>query len=693
MIPQGSPGLLGARPENDGVNFALYSGGAEHVELCLFDENRQEITRHFLPHQIDGVWHGFLPGCRPGQRYGYRVHGPWSPAKGLRYNPAKLLIDPYARRLDGVFQWNVAVYDFVPDADSMSWRKNDQDSAPFVPLSVVSHPGENDAFDRPRIPWAETIIYEANVRGFTMSHPGIPENDRGRFRGMCNAQVLDYLKALGITSVELMPVHALIDEALLVKKGLRNLWGYNSIQFFTPDSRFAGNDPAAEFREMVNAIHDAGMEVILDVVYNHTGEGNEHGPTLSFRGIDSQAYYRHEAADPGRYINDTGCGNTLNADHPRVQDLVLDSLVYWHGEMGVDGFRFDLATVLGRSAHGFNRKHPWLNRIGVEPELNRAKLIAEPWDPGPGGYHLGGFPIEWAEWNDRYRDSVRRYWRGDEAQSSEFARRIHGSADLFEKGGRNPFASINFVSSHDGFTLQDAVSYENRNNFANLENNRDGHSHNFSCNYGAEGETAEPEINSVRRQQRLNMLATLLFSQGTPMLLAGDEFGNSQGGNNNAYAQDNETGWLDWSGLEKDPGFTDKIRDLVNLRTAFPLLRQARYLHGRTHTRQGWCDIAWLHPDGRPMAEDDWARGQQVSLLYTCHEEQHEDSAVTHAIAILYNASVEDAVFTMPGGLPSDWILRFFSSNTPPAELSPGQWKLSARSLLLATVGLEVSGL
>jgi isoamylase len=692
MILEGSPNRLGASLEDDGVNFALYSGGAEAVELCLYDEHRHETARHFLPRQSEGVWHGFLPGCPAGQRYGFRVHGPWSPAKGLRYNPAKLLIDPYARRLDGAFKWDPAVYDYVSDAgnnsDGETWHKNELDSAPFVPLSVASYPRERSGVRSPWVPWAETIIYETNVRGFTMRHPGLPEGERGKFRGMSNGQVLDYLKALGITSVELMPVHTFIDEAFLVKKGLRNLWGYNSIQFFTPDPRFGGNDAVGEFCEMVNAIHDAGMEVIMDVAYNHTGEGSEHGPTLSFRGIDSQAYYRSEAGDPGRYVNDTGCGNTLNANHPRVQNLVLDSLAYWHRDMGVDGFRFDLATVLGRTGHGFSRKHPLLTRVGIEPELYRAKLIAEPWDPGPGGYQLGSFPTEWAEWNDRYRDTVRRYWRGDNAQSSEFARRIHGSADLFERGGRDPYASINFISSHDGFTLHDAVSYQNRNNEANHENNRDGHSHNFSSNHGVEGETEDAAINRVRRQQRLNMLATLLFSQGTPMLLAGDEFGNSQGGNNNAYAQDNDTGWLDWQGLEKDPGFTDKVRELVQLRRSLPLLRQARYVHGRMPTDQGCCDIVWLHPDGRPMGQDDWASGQKISLFYTCHEEQHEYSPVTHAIAILYNASAEDAAFTLPSGLASDWVLRFFSSDAAPSEPSPGQWELGARSLVLATMGL-----
>jgi len=689
MMIEGSPGRLGACLENDGVNFALYSGGAETVELCLYDEDRRETVKHMLPGKDDGVWHGFLPGCQVSQRYGYRVHGPWSPEKGLRYNPAKLLIDPYARRMDGVFHWNRAVYDYLPDSQRTAWHKSELDSAPFIPLSVVSQPRERGGAHSSWIPWAETIIYETNVRGFTMRHPDIPQAERGRFRGLSNGRILDYLKALGVTSVELMPVHALIDEAFLVKKGLRNLWGYNSIQFFTPDPRFAAHDPAEEFREMVNAIHDAGMEVILDVVYNHTGEGDERGPTLSFRGIDNQAYYRFEAGDPGRQVNDTGCGNTLNTDHPRVQNLVLDSLVYWHREMGVDGFRFDLATVLGRTGHGFSRKHPLLSRVGIEPELYRAKLIAEPWDPGPGGYQLGKFPLEWAEWNDRYRDTVRRYWRGDAARSSEFAQRIHGSADLFERGGRDPFASINFVSSHDGFTLSDVVSYKNRNNEANLESNQDGHAHNFSCNHGEEGATADAAINGVRRQQRLNMLATLMFSQGTPMLLAGDEFGNSQGGNNNAYAQDNETGWLDWHGLQEDPGFADKVRELVRLRRKLPLLRQARYVHGRMPTDQGWCDIAWLHPDGRPMVQSDWASGQQISLFYTCHEEQHEYSPVTHAIAILFNASVEAAEFALPSGLPSDWVLRFFSSTAPPVEPRPGQWQLAARSLVLATMGLD----
>jgi len=690
MMQEGSPGRLGAWLQGGGVNFALYAGAAEAVELCLYDEHRHEQARYFLPRQSDGVWHGFLPDCAIEQRYGYRVHGPWAPARGLRHNPAKLLIDPYTRRLDGPFHWDPAVYDFIPEPDTETWHKNELDSAPFIPLSTVNSSRERNGTGSAWIPWAEMIIYEANVRGFTMRHPDLTEAERGRFAGLKNGQILEYLRALGITSIELMPVHAMIDEAFLVRQGLRNLWGYNSVQFFTPDARFSASDPTQEFREMADAIHAAGLEVILDVVYNHTGEGSEHGPTLSFRGIDSQAYYRHEPCDPGRYINDTGCGNTINADHPRVQDLVLDSLVYWHREMGVDGFRFDLATVLGRTRHGFSRKHPLLTRVGIEPELYRAKLIAEPWDPGPGGYQLGGFPIEWAELNDRYRDAARRYWRGDSGQSSEFARRIHGSADLFERSGRDPSASVNFVSSHDGFTLRDTVSYEKRHNQANLENNRDGHGHNFTSHYGVEGETDDPDINNVRRQQRLNLLATLLFSQGTPLLLAGDEFGNSQGGNNNAYAQDNETGWVDWAGLEEDPDFARKVRELVQLRRNLPLLRQARYVHGRMPTDQGFCDISWLHPDGRPMQEADWANGKQVALFFTCHEEQHEYSPVMHAIAILYNASPEDTTFRLPSGLPSGWVLRFFSSAEQPPDSGSGELLLPARSMALVTMGLDV---
>jgi glycogen operon protein len=689
MIEAGNPAILGAVSQPEGVSFALYSAAAEAVELCLYDDQRRETDRYMMPNQSNDVWHGFLPGCQAGQRYGFRVHGPWQPQKGLRFNPAKLLIDPYARRLEGDFRWDSAIFDFDQKSEPGKLLKNSQDSAPFVPLCVVDSQDTKREFTPPRIPWSNTIIYEANVRGYTMRHPGLSESERGKFRGMSNGQVLQHLKSLGITSLELMPVHALVDEDFLVQRGLRNLWGYNSIQFFAPDNRFACIDAASEFRDMVNAIHDAGIEVILDVAYNHTAEGGEAGPCLSFRGIDNLAYYRTEPENPGRYINDTGCGNTMNTDHIRTQNLILDSLRYWHLEMGVDGFRFDLATVLGRSGQGFRKPHSLLSRIGTDPGLWGAKLIAEPWDPGPGGYQLGRFPVEWAEWNDRYRDTVRRFWRGDAHQDSEFARRIHGSADLFEPSGRNPPASINFITSHDGFTLTDLVSYKKRHNDANGEKSRDGHAHNYSKNHGIEGDTDDPGINRLRRQQRLNFLATLLFSQGTPMLLAGDEFGNSQGGNNNAYAQDNESGWVDWQRLDDDPDFTRDFRNLISLRRQLPLLRLARYIHGRMPTDGGWCDIEWLHPDGRPMQHDDWIGSKKLALLFSTHPDQKDSSPVSDAVAILFNASKKITRFRLPAGLPPDWKLRFTSSEPCPESVGPAEWVLAPHSIMLVSSQFE----
>jgi glycogen operon protein len=691
MILPGQATELGATPDDEGVNFALFAGDAEAVELCLFNEHGAPAAHHFLPAQDEGVWSGYLPGCRAGQRYGYRVHGPWAPEQGLRHNPAKLLIDPWAKRLAGRLRPSPTLFDFDPLASGAAWRKCDRDSAPCMPLGVVMNPNSVCAVARPSVPWPERIIYEANPRGYTMRHPDLPEAERGKLRGMSNACILDYLKALGITTLELMPVFAMADEQHLVQLGLHNLWGYNSIQFFVPDPRLAIDDPIAEFRAMVDAIHDAGIEVILDVAYNHTGEGGLHGPCLSLRGIDNLAYYRTEPDDPGAYVNHTGCGNTLNADNPWVQRLVLDSLKYWHSAMGVDGFRFDLATVLGRTADGYLKQHGLLSRIGSDPALWDAKLIAEPWDPGPDGYQLGRFPAEWAEWNDRYRDTVRRFWRGDAGQASEFARRIHGSADLFEPSGRNPPASINFITAHDGFTLRDLVTYERRHNQANAEKNRDGHRHNYSSNHGVEGESDDPQINDLRRRQRLNLLATLLFSHGTPMLLGGDEFGNSQGGNNNAYAQDNPTGWTDWAGLLADPDFTAQVRELIRLRRELPLLRQARYNHGRMPTDLGWCDIDWLRPDGERMREEDWAGTQRLVLLFACHDDQKDASPVVEATAILFNAAAEGARFSLPAGLPEAWILRFSScGKASPAAPGSAEWTIPGQSIALLSARAEL---
>lgn len=690
MIEAGSPEQLGACWDGQGVNFALYSSAAHAIELCLFDGSGQQLQCYSLTGNPDGVWSGYLTGCKPGQRYGYRAHGPWEPDRGLRFNPSKLLIDPYARALDGSFQWSGAVFDFDHSTTGSSMQPNRTDSAAFIPKCVVT--GDEGFFTgtRPHIPWTDTIIYEANVRGYTMRHPDIPEQERGKFAGLSNGKILEYLKALGITSLELMPVHTMIDEGFLVGRGLKNFWGYNSTQFFTPSLRYACVDAVREFREMVSGIHEAGIEVILDVVYNHTGEGGGKGPTLCFRGIDNLSYYRTDPDDPGRYIDDTGCGNTLNADHPKVQALVMDSLLYWHKDMGVDGFRFDLAPVLGRTPLGFDPSHELLRKINDDPGLSTAKLIAEPWDPGPGGYQLGQFPSRWAEWNDRYRDNVRRFWRGDADQLSSLAKRLHGSSDIFEASGRPPQASINFVTSHDGFTLRDLVTYERRHNQANGEGNRDGHAHNFSSNHGVEGETREIEINQLRRRQRLNMLATLLLSKGTPMLLAGDEFGHTQSGNNNAYAQDNETGWLDWSGVVDDPDFLNQVRLLINLRGRMPHTRRTTYPHGSDHNGDGLRDIEWLHPGGGRMQVDHWHGDSALTLFFPEMGGSRPDVSRFSrdglvAVAIMLNAAPVARKFTLPG-MPQTgaWSLAFHSAESMPHKSGPASWRLSSRSMACA---------
>jgi glycogen operon protein len=657
MMERGRPAPPGAAVDDEGVNFAVFSGPAERVELCLFDAAGRPAGRHILPGCTDGVWHGYLPGCGVGQAYGFRVHGPYAPEQGLRCNPHKLLLDPYARELAGAFHWGPAVYDFVPGSSARRWRMSHLDSADCMPKCVVT--GQRPAAAKgPRTPWPEMVIYEANVRGYTMRHPQVPERDRGRMAGLANGRIVEYLKALGVTSIELQPVQARLDEAFLAARGLRNFWGYNSLAFFAVEPRLASANAVAEFVQMVESLHAAGLEVILDVAYNHTAEGGARGPSLSLRGLDNLAFYRTEPDEPGRYVNDTGCGNTLNVDHPRTQDLVVESLAYWYGELGVDGFRFDLAPVLGRSPEGFEPGHPLLQRIGQDPRLREAKLIAEPWDVGPGGYQLGRFPDEWSEWNDRFRDDTRRFWRGDEGQAGAFAERLHGSADIFDQPERSPRASVNFVSSHDGFTLADVVSYEHRHNEANGEGNRDGHAHNCSSNYGVEGPTDDPEINGVRRRQRLNMLASVLLAQGIPMLLAGDEFGNSQGGNNNAYCQDNETGWLDWSGLERDPEFTRQVSEMIRLRRETPLLRYPEYIHG-----DGGLTIEWMHVDGTPMEADDWAESARFSLLLSAGESGD-------AVVILVNAGRSGRRFGLPEAPHgAEWRLAFHTAEPDPVVL------------------------
>ncbi|MDH3747321.1 MAG: glycogen debranching protein GlgX [Gammaproteobacteria bacterium] len=647
-MESGSPAPLGPTVHGDGVNFALYSSVAERVELCLFKEDGRQIQRIDLPECSDNVWHGFVPDLKGGQRYGYRVHGPYRPDEGLLCNPEKLLIDPYARMLDGEFRWGDPVFGDRPG-----------DSADNIPKCVVCDtrlPTKKDV----RVPWSETIFYEANVRGFTMRHASVDDSERGTFAGMRHADVLAYLKSLGITSIELMPVQSFIDEHHLVSQGLRNYWGYNTINFFAPMQRYARGNPVTEFCDMVNAIHDAGFEVIMDVVYNHTGEADSRGPMLSFRGIDNLCYYRVEPDDPAQYINDTGCGNTINADHPIAQQLILDSLRYWANDMGVDGFRFDLATVLGRHGDGFSAAHPLLKAIAEDPQLSGVKLVAEPWDPGPGGYQLGHFRPPWVEWNDRFRDTARRFWRSDDEKSGSLARRLHGSSDLFEAGGRTPSASVNILTTHDGYTLNDLVSYEYRHNEANGEDNRDGHSHNYSCNHGVEGNTDDDAINARRRQHRLNLLATLFVSQGTPLLLAGDEFGNSQDGNNNAYAQDNEIGWLDWSGIENDPQFTEHVKKLLALRRQTPLLRLDKYVHGSLETERGLISLGWINPDGELRSEEDWSFGHAFGVLLT----EEAKGVTVNAVALLFNAWHGDLPIELPAlDPPLDWHVQFCSAD------------------------------
>lgn len=683
MIEAGSPSPPGAHFDGDGVNFALFSSSASSVELCLFDDDAHEVRRICLPQRTGDIWHGYIPRCAADQRYGYRVHGAYHPDEGLRSNANKLLLDPYARKLEGEFRWSPAVFDFTEK--NGAYLRNDLDSAAFVPKCVVTDQPQRANPARPAIPWADTIIYEANVRGYTMRHPDVSRSDRGRFRGMTNASILAHLKSLGITTIELMPVQTFVDEQFLVKRGLRNFWGYNTLSFFVPDARYAAGNAHAEFVEMVNTIHDAGMEVLLDIAYNHTAESNTLGPTVSFRGIDNLSYYRTSPRNRGEYVNHTGCGNTINTDHPQVRALITNNMRYWVEEMGVDGFRFDLATILGRSANGFTRDHPLWHTIENDPVLGNVKLVAEPWDPGPDGYQLGEFPAYFAEWNDKYRDSVRRYWRADPGEAAKFAGRLLGSADVFESSKRGPHRSINLLTAHDGFTLSDLVSFEKRHNRNNGEQNQDGHQHNFSCNYGVEGVTADESINATRRKQRLNMLATLLFSQGTPMLLAGDELGNSQQGNNNAYAQDNETGWLDWSGLETDPGFVTSVARMIELRRNVALVRQDGYLHGQSINDEGWRDITWLRPDGQPVLPDDWPNILALAVLLAATSASQQERYF--AAALLFNPTSEPVEFQLP--TPRDgatWHTEFATGPGKAIEVNQTSLTLSNRSIALLTL-------
>ncbi len=606
LVWPGRPYPLGATFDGAGTNFTLFSEVAERVELCLFDADGNEV-RHGLPETTGHIWHGYLPTVTPGQRYGFRVHGPWAPASGPRCNPAKLLLDPYAKAVEGGVDWDDAVYPYCfgePD------RRDDRDSAPHVPRSVVINPFFDWSEDRsPRLSLHEVVIYETHVRGFTLTHPEIPEALRGTYAGLAHPAAIRHLTSLGVNAVELMPVHQFIHDQHLVDRGLRNYWGYNTIGFLAPHNEYASSsqagDQVGEFKAMVRSLHQAGIEVILDVVYNHTAEGNHLGPMLAFKGIDNAAYYRL-TQDQRYYMDYTGTGNSMNVRHPQVLQLIMDSLRYWILEMHVDGFRFDLASALARELHDVDRLSAFFDLIHQDPVVSQVKLIAEPWDVGEGGYQVGNFPVHWSEWNARYRDTVRDFWRGEPRTMADFAYRLTGSSDLYEGTGRRPHASINFVTAHDGFTLADLVAYNEKHNQANGEDDADGESYNRSWNSGAEGPTDDPDVLALRRSRQRSMLATLLLSQGVPMILGGDEIGRGQGGNNNAYCQDGPVSWYAWPDADQDLlAFTSH---LIAFRGAHPVFRRRRFFQGQPIHGQDLTDIEWFTTDGVEMAEEDWGQ-------------------------------------------------------------------------------------
>ncbi len=689
---------LGATFDGVGTNFSLFSELAERVELCLFDDAGKE-TRVDLPEVTGFTWHGYAPGVAPGQRYGFRVHGPYNPAEGKRCNRYKLLLDPYARAIEGHPQWNEALYGYhFNDQDG---APNGVDSAPFMPRSVVVNPWFDWSDDRPpRWAWNDTIVYEVHVKGFTKRHPGIPENLRGTYAGLASPPAIQYFKSLSITALELMPIHQFVHSQHLTDQGLRNYWGYDSIGFFAPHGEYAAygqrGDQVREFKWMVKTLHQAGIEVILDVVFNHTPEGNHLGPTLSFKGIDNLAYYR-TTQDRRYYMDYTGTGNSLNMRHPQVLQMIMDSLRYWIQEMHVDGFRFDLAAALARELHDVDRLSAFFDLIQQDPVVSQVKLIAEPWDVGEGGYHVGNFPPLWSEWNGKYRDTVRDYWRGQDATLGEFAYRFTGSADLYASTGRRPYASINFVTAHDGFTLKDLVSYNEKHNEANGEENRDGEGHNRSWNCGAEGPTNDDKVNALRAKQQRNFLTTLLLSQGVPMISGGDEIGRTQKGNNNAYCQDNELSWFDWENF--DEALLNFTRNLIALRRKHRIFGRRRWFQGRPLHGTGVKDIAWFTPQAKEMSEEDWKAGFAKSLGVFLNgdaiasTDMCGDRVTDDSFYFIFNAHHEPLQFTMPeASFGQNW-LKLIDTNDPPRRRdrrkaqqevpAGGKIEVAPRSLIL----------
>ncbi|AXC11361.1 Glycogen debranching enzyme [Acidisarcina polymorpha] len=697
QMHEGVPSPRGATWDGKGTNFAVFSEHATKVEVCFFDESGEnEVDRQELPEYTNQIWHGYIPSVRPGTRYGLRVYGPYDPENGHRFNPNKLLLDPYACAHIGEIKWGPEVFGYqMESGDDTTF--DERDSAPFMPKCIVVDPdfdwhGQN-RLGRFRVPFDDTIIYEMHVKGFTKLHPAVPEHERGTYAGLCNPAVIDYIKSLGVTSIELLPIHTFVNDSHLLEKGLTNYWGYNTIGFFAPDPRYASSraDALKEFKETVAALHDAGLGVILDVVYNHTAEGNELGPTLSFKGIDNASYYRLMPDKKRYYINDTGTGNTLNISHPRVIQMVTDSLRYWVEQTRVDGFRFDLGTILAREVNGFDNQSGFLKSVSQDPCLSNVKLIAEPWDCGPGGYQVGGFPPGWAEWNDKFRDTVREYWKGG-STASALTKRLCASAEIFNYQGRRPWSSVNFITAHDGFTLNDLVTYNEKHNEANGEDNKDGSSDNHSWNCGAEGPTDDPEINKLRARQMRNMLGTLLLSQGTPMLLAGDEFGRTQQGNNNAYCQDNEISWLNWDLKDKGKHLVKFVQRLTSFRHKYPILRRNLFLTGEYNEELCVKDVTWINANGREMEDHNWGdtgmrcfgmlidgraqttgvrqRGKETTLLMVIND--HSD---------LVNFTLPEAV----GG--SGWSLLVdtnIEDNSEKGSFKTGDiYGVTARSLLL----------
>ncbi|MDQ2723971.1 MAG: glycogen debranching protein GlgX [Actinomycetota bacterium] len=652
----GRPYPLGAHTDDEGTNFSLFTSAAEAVEVCLFDGDGTEV-RYQLPEASAYRWHGYIPGVGAGQRYGFRVHGPWDPARGQVCNPAKLLLDPYAKAVCGDIEWNEACYGYRFGAPH---ERNDDDSAPFMPRCVIIDEAFDWGDDRPpRTELHESMIYEAHVKGFTALHPAMKPDLRGTYAGLTTPEAIEHLTLLGITAIELLPVHHFVHDQHLIERGLRNYWGYNSIGFFAPHGGYAaaGDEGAqvVEFKTMVKALHAAGIEVILDVVYNHTAEGNHLGPTLCFKGIDNAAYYRLVDGDPSYYMDYTGTGNSLNMRHPNVLQLLMDSLRYWVTEMHVDGFRFDLASTLARELHDVDRLSAFFDVIQQDPVVSQVKLIAEPWDVGDGGYQVGNFPPLWSEWNGMYRDTVRDYWRSQPGTVGEFAARLTGSSDLYEDDGRSPGASVNFITAHDGFTLADLVSYNDKHNEANGEEGRDGADDNRSWNCGVEGPAGDPVINDLRARQHRNFLATLFLSQGVPLLMAGDEMGRSQGGNNNAYCQDNETSWLDWSQRDHNLELLGFTRQLLDLRLSHPGLRRRGWFQGRPIRGRGQADIVWLDPSGEEMSDEQWEQSFARSLAVffngeaIAYPDRRGRRIVDDSLLLCFNAYWETIGFAIPG--------------------------------------------